>query len=393
MRAAVTQGIRAAVAGALFALPLCYAYSIVSRSPIGATPSLAQIGIALVPLSVFFSQVLQGCVRPYGRTQRRIVIIGDLAAKNRIAGLREIAREIVGFFELGGEDPLAGGDPHPAGQGASRLQRFLNKTEPDEVVVACAHRRGGVGHGAGLPVWDLLQVKASGLRVIDFAGFWERETGRIDLQSLHPAWLLFGPQFSRSATFLFCKRLIDVLLASAMLALTAWLFAVVAVLVKTTSPGPAIYRQERVGLNGARFTLLKFRSMSVDAERASGPMWARPDDPRITPVGSFLRKTRLDELPQLWNILRGDMSLVGPRPERVHFVEILSRSLPFYGLRHAVKPGLTGWAQVNNGYAASVDENAEKLSYDLFYIRHSGIIFDLFILARTLRVVLKRAGQ
>ena len=249
------------------------------------------------------------------------------------------------------------------------------------------------GHGAGLPVWDLLQVKASGLRVTDFAGFWERETGRIDLQSLRPAWLLFGPQFSRSARSLFCKRLIDVLFASAMLALTAWLFALVAVLVKTTSPGPAIYRQERVGLNGARFTLLKFRSMSVDAERASGPMWARPDDPRITPVGSFLRKTRLDELPQLWNILRGDMSLVGPRPERVHFVEILSRSLPFYGLRHAVKPGLTGWAQVNNGYAASVDENAEKLSYDLFYIRHGGIVFDLFILARTLRVVLKRAGQ
>ncbi|MBL8659728.1 MAG: exopolysaccharide biosynthesis polyprenyl glycosylphosphotransferase [Rhodospirillales bacterium] len=261
------------------------------------------------------------------------------------------------------------------------------------MVVACADPQGPDSRAAGLPVWDLLQAKANGLRVVVFADFWERETGRIDLQSLHPAWLLFGPALSGNARSLLTKRAGDVVFASLMLLLTSWVFCLVAALVKTTSRGPAIYRQERVGLNGRTFTLLKFRSMRVDAEHGSGPTWARPDDPRVTPVGAFLRKTRLDELPQLWNILRGDMSLVGPRPERVHFVELLSRSLPFYGLRHAMKPGLTGWAQVNNGYAASVDESAEKLSYDLFYIRHSSVLFDLFIAARTLRVVLKRTGQ
>lgn len=392
LRTALTRGLRAAAAGTLFALPLCYAYSIVSQRTVGAAPSLAQIGIALVPVSVFLSQLMQSYVQPNGRTRRRIVIIGDPAARSRIASQREIAHDIVGFFELSADHPLVGG-PQPAAESARRLQQFLEKAKPDAVVVACADRKGDPRDAAALPVWELLRVKASGLPVVDFATFWELETGRIDLQSLHPEWLLFGPDLRGSAGFLFCKRVFDVLFAGLMLALTLWLFAVMAALVKATSPGPAIYRQERVGLNGKTFTILKFRSMYVDAERASGPMWAQPNDPRITLVGSFLRKTRLDELPQLWNVLKGEMSLVGPRPEQVQFVEILSRALPFYRLRLAMKPGLTGWAMVNTGYAASLDEHADRLSYDLFYMRHASIVFDLFILARTLRVVVKRLGR
>lgn len=395
VRRGMIQAARAATVGALIAVPLGYAYVIVSRGGTTPAPVWAQISIALVPVSVFLSQCLQLVLRPYGQPPVRVAIVGDREIGSRITGQAETARplQIVGFFEFITEDPAAAGASNPAPQDASSLHRFLEAARPDVVVVACAGSRRGEFNFAGLMVWDLLQAKASGIRVVDFADFWESEHGCIDLESLRAELLLFGPRLCGGAGHLVCKRVIDILVASTALAATAWLFPVIAALVKATSLGPAIYRQERVGQNGAVFTLLKFRSMRVDAEKASGPAWARPGDPRITPIGSFLRRTRLDELPQFWNILRGDMTLVGPRPERPYFVDMLSQSLPFYGLRHAMKPGLTGWAQVNNGYAASMDESAEKLSYDLFYIRHSSIVLDFYIMARTLVVVFKRAGQ
>lgn len=206
LRSALTQGMRAAAAGALIALPLSYAYGMFSRSPAGAAPSLAQISVLLVPASVFLSQFLQRFMRPYGRTQRRIVVVGDRSVEGRIASQRQIAREIVGFLELGPDEPLAGGEHRSMDDSASRLERFLEQAKPDEVVVASSYRHGNVCHAEGLPVWDLLRAKANGLRVVDFAGFWERETGRIDLLSLDPAWLLFGPGLRGNARFLFFKR-------------------------------------------------------------------------------------------------------------------------------------------------------------------------------------------
>lgn len=394
VRAAMVQAARAAVVGALIAVPLGYAYVFLSRGPTHPAPLWAQISIALVPVSVFLSQCLQRVLRPHGPSPTRVAIVGDRAVGERITGRGEMTRplQVVGFFEFD-TTCSAEATADPGGQDASELRRFLEAARPDVVVVACDEGRPGDISRAGFLVSDLLNAKARGVRVVDFPDFWENENGRMDLHSIRAEALLFGPKLCGSAGYLACKRAIDILVASIALAATLWLFPLIALLVRLSSPGPAIFRQERVGRDGAVFTLLKFRSMRADAEQASGPAWARPEDPRVTPVGLFLRRTRLDELPQLWNILRGDMTLVGPRPERPHFVDVLSRSLPFYGLRHAMKPGLTGWAQVNNGYAASIDESAEKLSYDLFYIRHRSIMFDFYIMAKTLAVIFQRKGQ
>lgn len=392
-RAAMLQAARAALVGALIAVPLGYAYLFLSRGPTYPVPLWAQISIALVPVSVFLSQCLQRVLRPHGLSPTRVAIVGDRAVGERITGRGEMTRplHVVGFFEF---DTTCSAEATGAkGGDASDLRRFLEAARPDVVVVACDESRPGDISRAGFLVSDLLKAKARGVRVVDFPDFWENENGRMDLRSIRAEALLFGPKLCGSAGYLACKRAIDILVAFIALAATLWLFPLIALLVRLSSPGPAIFRQERVGRDGSVFTLLKFRSMRADAEQASGPAWARPEDPRVTPVGLFLRRTRLDELPQLWNILMGDMTLVGPRPERPHFVEVLSRSLPFYGLRHAMKPGLTGWAQVNNGYAASIDESAEKLSYDLFYIRHRSIMFDFYIMAKTLAVIFQRKGQ
>ncbi|MCU0892885.1 MAG: sugar transferase [Rhodospirillales bacterium] len=395
MRRVMMQAALAALVGALIAVPLGYAYVIVSREGTSLAPAWAQVSIALVPVSVFLSRCLQLVLRPGGRPPMRVAVVGHRTIGSRITSDVKTARplQVVGFFEVDVDDPATGTASDQGLRDASSLNRFLEAARPDVVVVASAGSRRGDFDNTGLMVWDLLQAKAGGVRVVDFAEFWESEYGRIDLASLRADSLLFGPSLCGGTWYLICKRLVDIVFASTALAATTWMFPLIAILVKTTSRGPAIYRQERVGRNGAVFTLLKFRSMRPDAEQASGPAWARPGDPRITTIGSFLRRTRLDELPQLWNILRGDMTLVGPRPERPYFVDMLNRSLPFYGLRHAMRPGLTGWAQVNNGYAASTEESAEKLSYDLFYIRHSSMVFDFYIMVRTLGVIFRRAGQ
>jgi exopolysaccharide biosynthesis polyprenyl glycosylphosphotransferase len=189
------------------------------------------------------------------------------------------------------------------------------------------------------------------------------------------------------------KRASDIVLALLGLLLAAPVMAVVAVVVRYTSPGPVIYRQVRVGKDGRLITIFKFRSMRVDAEAGTGAVWAVTKDPRVTPVGRFLRRSRLDEIPQLLNVLRGDMSFVGPRPERPEFVAELTRQIPFYGQRHVVRPGVTGWAQVRHRYGASVEDSQEKLQYDLFYIKHLSMLFDVFILTETVKTVLMRRGS
>jgi exopolysaccharide biosynthesis polyprenyl glycosylphosphotransferase len=238
----------------------------------------------------------------------------------------------------------------------------------------------------------MLDCKLRGLPVLTAEAFHETYLGRIELDTLTAERLLSGDGFSHGRVSAVLQRLGDVVIGSAILMLTLPAMIGAAVAIKLDSPGPVFYRQERIGRFGRSFTMVKFRSMTVNAEACGNPRWAQKEDPRITRVGRFIRAARIDELPQLANVIRGDMSLVGPRPERPHFVEQLARAIPFYHQRAYVKPGLTGWAQVNYPYGASVEDAREKLAYDLFYVKHRSVCLDLVILLLTVRVVLFRDG-
>lgn len=238
--------------------------------------------------------------------------------------------------------------------------------------------------------------KIGGMQIVDYQTFWERETGRLDLDALHPSWLIFGKGFTRGLVSDSLKRLFDIGVSGAVLVVTTFVFPVTviaALLVKLESPGPVLYRQERIGLYGRPFMVLKFRSMRQDAEVKGSPVWAQLRDPRVTRVGAFLRRTRIDELPQLINVLRGDMSFVGPRPERPYFVEKLTEVIPFYRERHCVKPGITGWAQVNYPYGASLEDARQKLSFDLYYVKNRSLFLDFIIILSTIRVLLLLEGS
>ena len=238
----------------------------------------------------------------------------------------------------------------------------------------------------------LLDCKLRGVRVLSSATFNERYLGRIDPETLTTNDLLLAQGFAGGTVSACLKRICDVIFGCFLLLLTLPVMALTALAIKLDSPGPVFYRQLRVGQFGKTFMLYKFRSMTMDAEAGGNPRWAQKQDPRITRTGRFFRTTRIDELPQLVNVLRGEMSMVGPRPERPHFVEQLARAIPFYNRRSFVKPGLTGWAQINFPYGASIEDAHEKLSYDLYYAKHRSIILDLIILLATIRVVLFRDG-
>jgi sugar transferase (PEP-CTERM system associated) len=239
-----------------------------------------------------------------------------------------------------------------------------------------------------LPLRELLQCKAAGYEVEDGHTFYERLLGRILTAQLRPEWLIFSDGFTRSAGARAIKRVIDVLASVFLLLLTAPLYAIVALLIKLEDGGPIRFGQERVGRNGRLFKVFKLRSMRINAEAASGPKWAEENDPRVTRVGRWIRAMRIDEIPQAWNVLRGDMSFVGPRPERPEFVTILTAAIPFYDYRHAVRPGITGWAQVRYPYGATVEDSRAKLEYDLYYLKNFSVLMDLFILLRTVKIIL-----
>jgi len=255
------------------------------------------------------------------------------------------------------------------------------------IVVGLDDRRGS------MPVRELLQCRLAGIRVEEGASFFERLTGKILVSNLRPSWLVFSGGFSNPKTIRNLKRAVELVLAAALLVLLAPLLLAVAVAVKLDSRGPAIYRQRRIGERGVPFDLLKFRTMASDAEKTTGPVWASPDDdPRVTRVGRILRNTRLDELPQLMNVLRGEMSFVGPRPERPFFVERLGQVIPYYNERHNVKPGITGWAQVRFGYASTIEDAENKLQFDLYYIKNMSLLFDLTVILQTLKVMVLGKG-
>jgi sugar transferase (PEP-CTERM system associated) len=267
------------------------------------------------------------------------------------------------------------------------IPALITKLGVHRVVVSLSEARGK------LPMHRLLDFRLSGGVTFDhLASVYEEYTGKIAVENLRPSWLIFSDGFRKTRWLLFLKRITDVVFASLGLIALSPVMLVVTGLVKLTSPGPALYHQERVGLNGRGFTVHKFRTMRTDAESATGPVWATANDSRVTPVGRLLRRTRLDEIPQLWNVLRGEMSVVGPRPERPEFVTQLSQQIPYYQQRHVVKPGVTGWAQVRYTYGASVEDAIEKLQYDLFYIKNLSIALDLVIVLETIKTVVLRRG-
>jgi sugar transferase (PEP-CTERM system associated) len=244
-----------------------------------------------------------------------------------------------------------------------------------------------------LPLESLMSSKFQGVGIEDSVSFYERVSGKIAVDQLKPDWLIFGQGFQISRFTLALKRLMDLVLAFLGILIASPAFLVLSILIKLTSPGPVFYRQERVGRRGRVFTLLKFRSMKVDAEKMTGPVWAQENDPRVTPIGYFMRKFRLDELPQMINVVKGEMAFVGPRPERPEFVEELRKQVPYYNLRLIVDPGITGWAQVRYHYGGTFEGVFEKLQYDLYYIKNMSLVLDFIILLDTVKVVLFRKGS
>lgn len=267
------------------------------------------------------------------------------------------------------------------------LPQLVLEQKIDHVVVGFKDRRGR------LPIDELLSMKIRGIGVEDATSLYERVTGKIAIENLKPSWMIFNAGFESCRKKLLQKRIMSVIASVILLVIFAPVILLLMLLIKLDSPGPIFFGQERVGQDGQVFTLWKFRSMCDGAEMDTGPVWASLQDKRITRVGRLMRRTRLDEIPQLWNVFRGDMSLVGPRPERPHFVKELAVLIPFYLLRHSVKPGMTGWAQINYRYGSSVHDAVEKLQYDLFYIKHMSWLLDFVIVFETIKTVLVRKGS
>lgn len=324
----------------------------------------------------------------------RLLIVGTSAAAVSLARelferRGELGVELVGFVD---PDPERVGMPliNPGVTGSiADIPRIVREKKVDRVVVSLADARGK------LPMDHLLDMKLhDGVRFDHLASVYEEYTGKIAVENLRPSWLIFSAEgFRKSRWLAAAKRLVDILLAVAVLVVTAPISLGVAILVRLMSPGPVFYHQKRVGREGRVFTIHKFRSMKPDAESETGAVWAVEGDPRVTTIGRLLRRTRLDELPQLWNVLRGDMSFIGPRPERPEFVSALTEQIPFYGQRHVVRPGLSGWAQIRHSYGSDVEGALQKLQYDLFYIKHMSVAFDCFIVLETIKTVLVRRGS
>lgn len=319
--------------------------------------------------------------------RRRIMVLGsgDRAQRIRELGDRpESGFAVVAYLAMSdGERVVEEAIPREA---IHDLGRFVENLGVSEVILALQERRNS------LPLKDLLRMKTKGVHVNDFSSFMERETGRVDLDTVNPSWLIFSDGFSSGRMLSSAaKRIFDIVASLVLLTLTFPIILLFALIVKLDSKGPAFFRQKRVGLYGQTFDLIKLRSMRTDAEK-DGAKWAEENDPRVTRVGRFIRKVRIDELPQTWSVLKGDMSFVGPRPEVPQFVGDLEEQLVFYAERHMVKPGITGWAQINYPYGASIEDSRKKLEYDLYYAKNYTPFLDLVILLQTVRVILWPEG-
>ncbi|OAN53612.1 MULTISPECIES: TIGR03013 family XrtA/PEP-CTERM system glycosyltransferase [unclassified Sphingobium] len=373
---------RLLVAVSLGVIFLSVLYFLLPGMTLWRSNSLYAMGLALALL--FVVRLMLGSMLGGEAFKRRLVVLG---AGNRANRIRELERRKGSGFLVVGYIAMNDG-PQVIEEAINRnavynLSDFVVRLNASEVVLALEERRNAI------PMSDLLRIKTTGVHVNDLSSFLERETGRVDLASVNPSWLIFSDGFSAGRRISsIAKRLFDIVASSLLLLLTGPVILLAALLVKLDSKGPAFYRQQRVGLYGQEFWIVKLRTMRQDAEVAGQAVWAEKDDPRITRLGYWLRKLRIDELPQTWTVLKGEMSFVGPRPERRQFVEDLEQHLRYYAERHMVKPGITGWAQINYPYGASIEDARHKLEYDLYYAKNYTPFLDLLILLQTVRVVL-----
>ena len=345
----------------------------------------------LLMLSVMFCwRILARWLLGHPRLAERVLILGTenvaINLARDILERPEVGYKIVGFV---GDDPMLVGksliNPSVIGL-TSELEDVVRRYQPDRIVVAVTERRGR------LPINPLLRLKLQdSIAVEESASFYERLTGKISTEMLRPSWLIFSNTSRRSRAYNKARRMAEVLLATLGFVLSLPVMALTAIAIKLDSRGSIFYTQERVGIHNKVFKIIKFRSMQADAEK-DGPVWADESDPRVTRVGRVIRKLRIDEFPQFINVIRGDMSFIGPRPERPVFVEQLEREIPYYTQRHLVKPGLTGWAQIRYSYAASLEDAIEKLQYDLYYIKNQSPVLDAIIIFETVRIVLFGRG-
>ena len=349
----------------------------------------ATFATALVCSFVSIASCRLICVAGEDDDQRqRVLVLGIGERAHQIDNLRggvdRVSADVVGYVDLGCDERLVGNERIFA-LGQRSLRALAEELDVHEIVVATDDRR------KGLPVDDILECKMYGIRILEAADFYERQLGKIRIDTLHPSNVIFADGFTQAVIRSSEKRVMDILVSALMLIATLPIIAVAAAAIFLESGGPVLYRQERVGRRGCVFTLLKFRSMRQDAE-ANGAVWALKNDMRVTRIGNFMRRARIDELPQLINVLKGDMSFVGPRPERPQFVAELSKAIPYYDLRHYVKPGITGWAQILYPYGASINDAREKLQYDLYYLKNYSLFLDINILLQTIQVILWRKG-
>jgi sugar transferase (PEP-CTERM system associated) len=354
----------------------------VGRGVMVFTGGFALVGLALtrfIFLRMVDEDIFKRRVLVWGAGKRAGFISKRLRRKTDQRGFR-----IIGYVPVPGDraDPPAGQLLHAEGD----LVRLAVRHRIEEIVVAMDDRR------SGFPTEQLLQCRLRGIHVIDILTFLERESGRVSVELMHPSWLIFSHGFRCDFFRLASKRLFDIAASLGVLIVAAPVWLLTAIAIFLEDRGPVLYRQTRMGQNNKPFTMFKFRSMRVDAEPDGQPLWARVNDPRITRVGALIRRLRIDELPQALNVLLGHMSFVGPRPERPAFVERLAQTIPFYRERHLVKPGITGWAQLRYSYGASQRDAQEKLEYDLYYVKHHSLTFDLMVLLQTVETVLFRIG-
>ncbi|MBN2320632.1 MAG: sugar transferase [Acidobacteria bacterium] len=358
------------------------------------------VGRGVFGLSLIFSAIFlifwHTMLRMYfgKRTPKTKMIVlgtGNLAREvvKEILRRPELGIQILGFVD---DNPKLVGQSvvNPKVIGTYQdLPKLVAKEGVDRIIVGLADRRGK------LPIQELLDFKTKGIQIEEVTTFYERVAGKIPIENLKPSWMVFNTGFGVSKRLLIEKRILSIVASSILLLMFFPVIFLLMVLIKLDSRGPVFYKQARVGQDGGTFTLWKFRSMVQDAESDTGPVWSKGtrEDPRITRIGKLMRKLRLDELPQLFNVFKGDMSFVGPRPERPHFVQQLTETIPFYNLRHIVKPGITGWAQVNYGYTNSMDLTVEKLQYDLFYIKNMSWMLDGLIILETIKTVLVKEGS
>jgi sugar transferase (PEP-CTERM system associated) len=383
----VESTLRAALA---LVLALLLTYQIFQVLPVGfGNLDAIRTSAMLVIAALILRRVVMGYWATKSRAGSRVLIFGSGAPAQMVGATLRAAdplATIVGYFPGPNEK-------QPAVPEAERLTSDLSLTQTaqrlgvDEIIVALTERRSG-----SMPLRELLDCKLSGVRVFDITTYFERMLGQIRIDFVNAGWLIFGDGFNQGFTRTAVKRVFDILCSSVLIVLAAPVMLITAIAIKLESKGPVFYRQERVGFNSNPFLVTKFRSMRTDAEQDGKPRWATANDSRVTRVGNIIRLIRVDELPQLFNVLTGDMSLVGPRPERPFFVEQLTNEIPYYAVRHSIKPGVTGWAQVRYQYGSTIEDSQEKLQYDLYYVKNHSLFLDFVILIETVGVVLTGKG-